>query len=227
MEQIGFTGETAARVRSWRRAMVSVAFLALVVVVFTIGLNRLGHWLVVAEPLQNARAIVVLSGHLPFRAMEAATIYKAGWAPEIWLTRVSRPAKEASLAGLGVHVVGEETYNQQILRRLGVPLGKIKILKKSVQNTLDEVRVVAQQLKYTGGQRVILVTSKSHTRRVRATWRSNVGQFPRAIIRYALADPFNPDRWWRHTRDALSVSREILGLMNVWTGFPLRPDRQG
>ena len=35
-----------------------------------------GAWLVVEDPLQPARAIVVLGGKVPFRAMEAAKLYK-------------------------------------------------------------------------------------------------------------------------------------------------------
>ncbi len=139
---------------------------------------------------------------------------------------MSRPVKESALAQFGIRVPREETYNRQVLERLGVPRRKVKLLDNRIQNTLREVQLIAQELKQTGGKRVILVTSKSHTRRVRATWRAVVGDSPQAIVRYALADPFNPDRWWRQTRDALSVSREVLGLMNVWAGFPLRPERQ-
>jgi hypothetical protein len=31
------------------------------------------------------------------------------------------------------------------------------------------------------------------------------------------------DHWWRNTRDALAVVREILGLINLWAGLPVRP----
>jgi len=73
---------------------------------------------------------------------------------------------------------------------------------------------------------VIIVTSKAHSRRVRATWSAVVGNSPRAIIRYAEEEPYQAGRWWRNTRDALDVSREVFGLMNVWAGFPVQPDRQ-
>ena len=88
------------------------------------------------------------------------------------------------------------------------------------------MQLVARELKQAGGNRVILVTSKPHTRRVRAIWGALVGNTPEVIVRYAREDPFNPARWWRNTKDALAVSREVLGMMNVWTGFPVQPDRQ-
>jgi hypothetical protein len=40
----------------------------------------LAQWLFVADPLTHAQAIVVLGGHLPFRAMEAAAFDQQGWA---------------------------------------------------------------------------------------------------------------------------------------------------
>jgi hypothetical protein len=46
-------------------------------------------------------------------------------------------------------------------------------------------------------------------------------------VRYASADPYDAQRWWRHTRDALAVSREVFGLLNVWAGFPVQPARAG
>jgi len=87
--------------------------------------------------------------------------------------------------------------------------------------------VISRELKQAGGNRVILVTSKPHTRRVHIIWKALLGDTPTVIVRYAREDPFEPGRWWRNTKDALAVSREVFGIMNVWTGFPVRPDRQG
>jgi len=45
-----------------------------------------GRWLVVEDPLAKAKAIVLLSGGMPLRAIEAAKLYREGYAPEVWLT---------------------------------------------------------------------------------------------------------------------------------------------
>lgn len=185
----------------------------------------IGRWLVVSDSLERADAIVVFSGHLPFRAMEAAQIYRQGYAPEIWLTRPTLPEEEKALARLRVSVTGEEAYNERVLLRLGVPKTAIKTLSQPVLNTEQEVLLIARTLEQAGGKSVILVTSKSHTRRVKAIWKALAGNRRKGIVRYASEDPFDRDRWWRRTRDAVSVVRETLGLLNVWTGFPLRPDR--
>lgn len=190
------------------------------------GLRGLGNWLVVEDPLDHARAIVVLSGHVPFRAMEAASIYQLGWAREVWLTTTARSAEDVALDRLGLEVQRGEVSNRAVLERLGIPDQAIRVLPGGVRNTEEEVKLVARELARVGADRVILVTSKPHTRRVRAIWRALVGYSPPAIVRFATDDPYDPSRWWRQTSDALAVSREIFGLLNVWAGFPLQPDRR-
>jgi len=201
--------------------------LAIVVGLSAVGIGGVGHWLVVSDPLGNAQAIVVLSGDVPFRAIEAASIYRNGRALEVWITRGIRPSREAALAKLGIQFVRGETYNKQVLQKLGVPADAIRLLNKGVRNTEEEVQLIAHELKRAGGERVILVTSKPHTRRVKTIWHALVGDSAEAIVRHAKEDPFDPRRWWRNTKDALAVSREVFGMMNVWAGFPLRPERQG
>ena len=189
------------------------------------GASGIGQWLMVADALEPANAIVVLSGRVPLRAMEAASIYREGLAPEVWLTREVVGPEDQALDRLGVRVVRGDAYNRAVLERLGVKPEAIRVLAAGVWNTVDEVRLIAGELGRAAGDRVIIVTSKTHSRRVRATWTAIVGASPKAIIRYAREEPYDARGWWRNTRDALDVSREVFGLMNVWAGFPVRPDR--
>lgn len=227
LERMRSTVLAYARASLWlRRALVLLLVLVLGGALVPWGMSGLGHWLVVSDPLEHARAIVVLAGHLPFRAKEAALIYRQGWAPEVWVTTPVLPAEEAVLSLLGIQVVGEAFYNREVLERLGVPPAAIHLLSEGVQNTVEEMNLIARELGRISGDRVILVTSKPHSRRVRATWRALVGDSPHGIVRYATEDPYNPHGWWRRTRDALAVSREVFGLVNVWTGFPVRRDHR-
>ncbi len=221
------TARTSVRARERaKRALVLALVAVLIAILAPWGVRGLGHWLVVANPLEPARAIVVLGGRVPFRAMEAASIYRQGWAPEVWLTKEVRSPEETALDRLGVAVIRGEGYNREVLEHLGVPPSAVRLLSDPVQNTVDEVRLIAGELGRDRGGRVILVTSKTHTRRVRATWSAIVGAAPRAVVRYAVEEPYHPGSWWRNTRDALDVSREVFGLMNVWVGFPVQPDRR-
>jgi hypothetical protein len=58
---------------------------------------------------------------------------------------------------------------------------------------------------------------------VRLLWRKLASGNGFAIVRAASGDAFDPRHWWRTTSDALDVVREVLGILNVWAGLPLRP----
>jgi uncharacterized SAM-binding protein YcdF (DUF218 family) len=196
----------------------------LLVAVLPSALSAVGRWLVVTDPIDNASAIVVLVGAMPFRAMEAATLYRQGVAPEVWVTREDRSLRDAALLRLGIRPPHDHDYSREILVRLGVPSAAIKVLNPPILNTMQEVDLLARELRRAGGERVILVTSKAHTRRVRATWWARVGASPAAIVRSATGDDYDPERWWRRTGDVSAVWREALGMANVWMGFPIQPD---
>ena len=180
-----------------------------------------GRWLVVEDTLGKARAIAVLSGGMPLRAMEAAKLYREGYAPEIWLTHSTEPA--ATLAEMGIPFAGEDYYNARILVHEGVPAGAIRVLDPPIVNTADEINAIAAALAKEKDHTAILVTTKAHTRRVRLLWRRLGSDQGNAIVRAASGDPFDPRHWWRTTSDALDVVREVLGLMNAWAGLPLHP----
>jgi uncharacterized SAM-binding protein YcdF (DUF218 family) len=204
-------------------ALLVVTFVMIVsVVLLFLGVGR---WLIVEDPLDRAQAIVVLSGRIPERAKEAARLYNAGFAPQIWLTRTNEPA--ASLQEMHIAYIGEDFFNSRVLMHEGVPSNAIRVLEPSVDNTADEIRAIAEELSREKGGSVIIVTTKAHTRRVRTLWRELSGGRGRAIVRAAPTDLFSPDHWWRSTGDALAVVREVLGLLNAWAGLPLRHSQSG
>ncbi len=201
------------------RLWVAVTGFLLFVVLFVF--FNVGRWLSVEDPLQKADAIAVLSGRMPDRALEAARLYNAGYAPEVWLTHSTEPA--ATLEKLSVAFTGEDAYDQQILVHEGVSQSAIRILDPPIVNTADEMRTIGQAVKQEKSHKVILVTSKVHTRRARTLWRHLSQQDGDAIVRGVSDDPFDPAHWWRTTGDALDVVREALGMLNAWAGLPLRP----
>ena len=219
--------DNSSMIRSQRRRRPGIGFFAILALLVVIGIvvfRGAGHWLVREDPLGKADVIVVLSGGLPFRAEGAAGVFKSGYAPAVWVSRPGGPQEE--LAALGIHFIGEEEYNREILVQEGVPDSAIQIFPDAIANTQEEVEEIARDMQRSGKHTVIIVTSPQHTRRVKALWRKLVGDDPRLIVRAAPGDPFDADHWWRNTQDVLAVVRESLGLMNVWAGLPVRPQLQ-
>jgi hypothetical protein len=158
---------------------------------------------------------------MPLRALEAAKLYRNGYAPKIWLTHSTEPG--ATLGAMGISYTGEEVYNLQILRHEGVPADAIQVLEPPIVNTADELEAVSAALTQEKDKTVIIVTTKVHTRRVRILWHRIAKGRGQAIVRAASDDPFVPGRWWRTTGDALDVVREFLGILNAAARMPLRP----
>jgi uncharacterized SAM-binding protein YcdF (DUF218 family) len=207
-------------VRNTRRLLRWTTLAALSAVLILLAFSRLGSWLVVADPLQKADVIVVFAGELPYRTMAAAAIYKQGWAPEVCVTQCIRP-EDRECERLGIDYVAQYGYSRRVLEKLGVPAGAIRMLGVKTVNTTGEVGAVVGYLRSRGGKRAILVSSKAHTRRIRVTWRALAGSELESIVRYTEKDPYQPKRWWGSSRDLLTVSHEVGGILNVWAGFPL------
>src|SRR2546422_28640 len=145
------------RSRWKKRALIAVSFLAAVLALAPLALRTAGTWLVVEDPLQPARSIVVVGGHLPFGAMEAAVVYQQGWTREVWLTQGAVHEEDLALARVGVDRTPEHVYSRQVLVALGVPSDAIHLVAGRNRNTADEVRAVARELDTKGGGRVILI----------------------------------------------------------------------
>src|SRR3989440_10240899 len=95
-----------------------------------------GRWLVAEDPLGKASAIVVLSGAMPMRALEAAKLYREGYAPEVWLTHSTEPAE--TLEEMDIPFTGEDHYNALVLIHEGVPANAIHALEPHLVPTGDD-----------------------------------------------------------------------------------------
>ena len=81
--------ESISKTRRWLALVgILIALAAAGALVFL----TIGQWLVVQDPLVHADVIVILSGHIPDRALEAARLYRAGYAGQVWISQGTSPA---------------------------------------------------------------------------------------------------------------------------------------
>lgn len=171
---------------------------------------NLGRWLDAEDPLAKADAIVVLSGTLAERPLEAADLYDAGYAPRILVTRGLSDKAMRVAAERGAAVPSEAELGRQILLKLGVPETALIIPDRIHDNTAQEAQTLRLVAARYGWHRVIVVSSKYHLRRVKfALSRELKGMPLEVILRGSRYDESTPERWWTRRSDIRWLLSEV------------------
>jgi uncharacterized SAM-binding protein YcdF (DUF218 family) len=196
------------------------------VVVEVVLARGLGTWLVAVDPLATSDAIFVLNGKSPHRELEAAALYRAGWAPRVVVTPPRSDLAEDARREFGLET--EQENVARTLRRAGLPETAIVRLNRIVENTEQELQADFDYAKAQGFRRVILVSSPYHTRRIRVIWRSRFEREVAATIRATRYERVDAARWWRSRRSLEDVAHEVAGIASFMLGAHLptfdRPD---
>jgi uncharacterized SAM-binding protein YcdF (DUF218 family) len=195
------------------------AVAALFLVLAALAAPRLGAWLVAIDPLQKSDAIFVLGGTMFERPLEAVDLYHEGWAPRILLMRQVADEGEHELQRRGIPFQREIDIQIEVLTRLGVPRAAIEILDEQ-DSTKDESIALRTAVVANRWQRVVVVTSKQHTRRARLVMnRRLAGTGAQALLRASRYDKADVDRWWRNRSTLRFTLFETQRLIAYWLGI--------
>jgi len=195
-----------------RRAAAALAALALTSALLF--LPFAGRSLVIEDPLVDADAIFVLAGTRAERWLEGVDLYREQRAPRILLSSGRREAAERRLRALGVHYQTDEERARAAMIELGVPGDAIAIMPLEADNTAQEAAGLLARATASHWHRVIVVTSKYHTRRARfACARAFRGSGIEIVIRGSRYDTATPARWWSDRADVRFVGSELVKLL--------------
>jgi uncharacterized SAM-binding protein YcdF (DUF218 family) len=197
--------------------LAAIAALLLIPAIFAA--PRLGAWLVAEDPLQKADAIFVLGGTMYERPLEAVDLYHAGWAPRLLLLRQMPDEGEPELLRRGIQFQREIDLQVDVLTKLGVPRDSIEILSEE-NSTKDEADALRNIVVSKGWRRVIVVTSKQHTRRAGMVMDQRLaGTGSQAILRATRYDKSDVDGWWRNRSTLRFTLFETQRLIAYWMGI--------
>ena len=201
------------RSRSVRVLAVAGLLAASLYVFSTPVLTFVGRRLVHADPLQRADVMIVLASAMD-RVVEAADLYRAGYAPLVVLTTEPRDPADQFLLDRDIPVETNEQRRKRVLEALGVPPQAIVLLPDVVQSTMDEARLFARWSEGRSIGSVLIVTSPFHTARSRLTFRRVLGDatidvrvYPSTLAR------FRAESWWRSRdtlRDGIFETQKLL-----------------
>ena len=200
------------------RALAAIALL--VILAGALFFRSAGRYLVVEDPLEKSDAVVALAGARVERWLEVVDLYHAGWAPRVVVSNGRTGEIEAQLRARGIRFPGEGEAARDAMVQMKVPAEAIQILPGSVDNTAQEARATREMALANGWQRLIVVTSRYHSRRTAFAFRRELQGTPVQVrIRTSRYDLATPDRWWTDRADFRYVTMEYQKLLAYRLGL--------
>ena len=187
--------------RRWIVFLVAVGAVVAVLLGRSLWLPFAGNFLVVADPLQRADALIPLAGGQE-RVVYAAELFNQGCAD--WFIVTDMPLNVPGIrASYGELVKREATWQ-------GVPEGHILVAPATVETTYQEALAVRQLAEERGLRSLIVVTDPFHTRRARMAFRAAFSDSDiNVMVRPVNESWYQANSWWQ-TRD---------GLRGTWTEY--------
>jgi uncharacterized SAM-binding protein YcdF (DUF218 family) len=194
-----------------------VALLCLAVVLFfshTYLLRQVGHFLVFERTSGKADFILILNGRPTERCLEAVDLYQKKLADTIVMASLMKQPGSDEFW----HRVGEsfrcKGFSERALEAMGIPETAIVYIGDGVNSTYDEAKAAQRFIGERGGQSIIIVTSKWHSKRTFLTFKTVFKDKRIDISIYPSPyDTFNPDTWWKSETGVELVFREYLRLL--------------
>lgn len=170
-----------------------------------LGLYYAARWLDDPDPPGKSAAILILGGDST-RAIEAADLYQAGYAPKVYISAPIREPRERRLESIGVIMPSDEDTMRRVLAIRGVPQSAVDVLARDMVSTVEEARTTAQRLAGVPGP-LLVVTSPYHVRRARMIFHAAM---PDRELRF-IASRYEafPADWWRDQTASRNVVLEL------------------
>ena len=212
----GAAGPGMSRRRVLAALLVLVALAALAVLLHRPLLRAAGRALIVDEPRDRVDAIVVVAGSTPSREAQTAALFREGWGPQVLVSRQFVPDRVQQLIDMGIRAHDFQGESVLALVQYGVPRAAIITLDQPVEITETELRAVVATARTRGRHRVMLVTTATHSRRVKLIWSREAGGAIEARIAVVRDECASGEAWWRRRRCSEALLHEYLGLLALY-----------
>jgi uncharacterized SAM-binding protein YcdF (DUF218 family) len=169
---------------------------------------------IVQDRVARADVIIVIGddNFSSDRAAVAATLFKAGWAPQIVASgRMLRPY--ASIADL----IAKD------LESRGVPSSAVVLFSHRAADTLEEAEDLKVLITQKGWRRILLVTSNYHTRRARYIFRKVLPSNASVEVAGASDPQFDPTNWWESRQGRRTFFLETVGYLEAMSELRNQP----
>ena len=207
--------------------------LLVVFLVLAVGSCRqAGSWLVKADDIRHADAMLMLMGGISDRVLQVADLYQQDVAGEVWIVEEGSGAKSL-LEERGVHIISTTEQVYGALKDLGIAEDRIVILPGGATSTQMEAEITRDYLATRAGidqagidqavsglpgiDTLLVVSSASHTRRAHQIFSAAVKTLDRPVVIFCSPSPytdFNAQKWWKDRDDIQDVFFEYVKMAN-------------
>lgn len=205
---------TRARRRLWIALAVAVVAWAGLWILRAPVLTSMARVLVEEDAWAPADLVAVLSETPLSGVAVAAEAVRDGYVKRVLVLATDARSDAELLRRLQITVPPPDEVAILVLVRLGVPREAIVLEPLPGGGTNAAIRAVARYARDHGTRRVILVASRSHTRRAAILLRRALGPGTVVIARASSRDGFEPRGWWQHRDQAREVMAEGLRWLN-------------
>jgi uncharacterized SAM-binding protein YcdF (DUF218 family) len=186
-----------------RYTLLTIVLLILLFVFHPFILKKMANHLIFETPIDQVEVIVVLTGDNGTRLKKGIDLYKQELAPQILIS-----GGDMFLDKNVVDYMAEYAQDQ------GVPSENI-ILENAALSTFDNAQNTYELLKNLGYKKVILVTSKFHTKRTYKIFRKIYGDDIEISVTSAQ-DNIDYNNWWKNYEMAEKVLIEWGKTVIYW-----------
>lgn len=175
-------------------------------------LSSFATFLIREDSLQQADALFVLSGAGYERGNEAAKIFNKGFVPKVICTGANLQIE--------FKVFNIDTLESEVtvanLKRLGLTDSQIVKIPEGT-STREESNVILGYCLKNDLKKIMIVSSKLHTRRVGKVFREKFKDAEiQLIVRGAPPLSFDEMRWWQHEDGMIAVNNEWMKTFYYW-----------
>jgi len=175
------------------------------------------YWLVVEDEIQAVDAVFVLSGNAAERCPAAADVFERGMTPLVITTGES---VNPTLVAAGTPINDAEVGRLALLE-LGVDSSAIRLLSRGT-STFEESEEILGYSLAQGFERIMIVSSKLHTRRIGFVFRDKFKENGIEVVVHGAtprAEDYTLDEWWAYETGLIFLNNEYIKLVYYWLKY--------
>lgn len=194
-------------------ALLSIILLSTIIYLFRAPVLRsCATFLIEENTLTKADAMFVLSGGGYDRGNEAVKIFNAGYVDKIICTGGNAVTE---LCVMDIDTL-ESDMTAANLRQHSIPDSCIVLIRNGT-STKEEAQIILDYCLKNSLKKIIVLSSKLHTRRVNSVLRAKfLSAGVELIVRGAPSSRFNEMEWWKEEDGLITVNNEWIKTIYYW-----------